>query len=90
MKKFTVIALALIVMVSLAACGRNKNEASTPTTTAPTTEATTDRDVMPTIETNIPDPSVDTEMPIYTDGTDGTDGNDNMIGNTSEPAGSAN
>jgi hypothetical protein len=33
-------------------------------------------DILPTMDTNIPDPDVDTQMPIYTEGTDSTAGTD--------------
>ena len=33
-------------------------------------------DILPTLETNIPDPEVNTQMPIYTEGTDSTDSTD--------------
>ena len=72
MKKIALIALVLILALSICACGRsNRNE-----TTASTTPSTT-MDIIPgidpTITTNIPDPSVNSTMPMYTDGTDVTD-----------------
>ena len=78
------IALALVMMVTLAACGRRKNnETSAPTTNASDYNTTIIPDMDPTIDTNIPDPNVDTSMPMYTDGTEGTDGT-GMIDNTTE------
>ena len=71
MKKFYMIILVFLLVVSLAACGRRNN-----TDTIPTTQPSTGMDLtpdMPPVETNIPDPNVDTSMPMYTDGTDGTD-----------------
>ena len=74
MKQLFAIILALVMMVSLCACGK-KPAQTTPTsmpgtatvpTTAPTTAATTPIPE-PTMETNIPDPSVDTSMPDATD-----------------------
>lgn len=88
MKKFGVIAIALVFALSLCACGRRNEEPSTTTTrptTAPTTPTTTKAPTtpatMPTIETNIPDPSVDTSMPDMTDGMEGTGENGNNNGN---------
>lgn len=85
MKKFGMIAMALILTLSLCACGRrNNSEPTTPTvpkqpttapTAAPTTAPTTEPTVMPDLpdmDTNIPDPTVDSNS---TDGM--TDGNDN-------------
>ncbi len=77
MKNFGILAIVFVIIVSCAACGRNDD----PETVAPTTNSTGTEstmipdvipDVLPTIETNIPDPSVDTEMPMYTEGTEGT------------------
>lgn len=73
MKKFSIIALALVVMLCFAACGRrNNNETSAPSTTASDFNNTIIPNMDPTIDTNIPDPSVDTSMPMYTDGTEDT------------------
>ena len=74
MKKFSIITLALVMIIALAACGRgNTDETSTPTTTSSDFNPTIIPDMDPTIETNIPDPNVDSTMPIYTDGTESTD-----------------
>lgn len=78
MKKFSIIALAIIMAVAFVACGRKKdnNETTVPTTTAATTTPTTTAPTIlpdPTLGTNIPDPSVDTTMPDMTDGTDMTE-----------------
>ena len=77
MKQLFAIALALVLMIGLSACGRNRKEpVTTPTTqatTTPTTTATvpttreTEPIMDPTMATNIPDPSVDTSMPDMTD-----------------------
>lgn len=83
MKKFAIIALALVMTLCLAACGRrNNNETSAPTTTASTTD-TIIPNMDPTIATNIPDPSVDTSMPMFTDGTEDTTGT-NSTGSMTE------
>lgn len=70
MKRISIIAFALVLTLSLAACGR-RNDTNT---SQPSTDATILPDMDPTIDTNIPDPSVDTSMPMYTDGTDNTEG----------------
>ena len=72
MKKFGIVAITVILTLSLAACGRNKDkETTTPTndtnTSAPTILDPTIMD--PTLDTNIPDPSVDTSMPDLLDPT---------------------
>ena len=68
MKKISMAILALAVVLTLAACGcQNSNK---PTNT---TGMTILPDMDNTIGTNIPDPDVDTSMPIYTEGTDTTD-----------------
>ena len=69
MKKIITFVILLIVCCALVACGRKNN---TPATTAPTTRPTTaptttpttlpTTATMPTLETNIPDPEVDTSM----------------------------
>lgn len=82
MKKSFALLMAICMVISLCACGRNKPAETMPTTTpttvpattAPTTHATMPS-VDPTMETNIPDPSVDTSMPDVTEfmPTDGTE-----------------
>ena len=73
MKKISIIALGLIMAFSLAACGRsNNNTTDTTAATNPSTDMNILPDMNPTLDTNIPDPSVDTSMPMYTDGTDST------------------
>lgn len=67
MNKITILMLALAISVSLAACGRNND---TGNGTSDMTILPTD---MPTIGTNIPDPEIDTQMPMYTEGTGMTD-----------------
>lgn len=62
MKKYSIIALTVILALSFAACGRSNDTGDSGMTIMP--------DAMPTLETNIPDSDVDTKMPIYTDGTD--------------------
>lgn len=79
MKKICAIFAAALLCLSITACGRRGNEpANTPTqnnTMAPT--------IMPTMDTNIPDPSVD---PYASDPTghtnDPTGQTDNSTGNT--------
>ena len=69
MKKCMIFVLTTILALSLCACGRSNNTPSTNNVT-PSTNMNILPDTMPTLETNIPDPDVDTQMPGYTDGTD--------------------
>lgn len=66
MKKAGMIALTLVLTLSLAACGRKNNNATTPMSTQSATETTIIPNIIPTMETNIPDPNVDATMPMYT------------------------
>lgn len=63
MKKFCIFTLTILLTMSLAACGRSSGN----------NDATILPSMDPTIGTNIPDPDVDTKMPMYTDGTDASD-----------------
>lgn len=72
MKKIFIIALVFVLAVSLVACGRRNNEETTPATTQPSTGMDIIPDMEP-METNIPDPNVDTSMPMYTEGTGSAD-----------------
>ena len=78
MKKISIYMLIFVIAVSLCACGRKNN--NTPSSVMPSTDMSILPDTMPTMGTNIPDPSVDTQMPIYTDGTDPTDTTRNSLG----------
>ncbi len=66
MKKYAIIALALMLSLCLAACGR-RNEPTTASTARPST-APTIMTTMPTV-TNIPDPTVDSNSNTMTDNT---------------------
>lgn len=85
MKKVIITALLVLVAASFAACGCQMSTTDTTPTTesTPATNDTILPDTMPTMGTNIPDPSVDTEMPIYTEGTEDT-GMNGTIDNTTE------
>ena len=79
MKKYSMIALILVLTVSLCACGRRNKESvvTNPTVTTPAvTTAPTKPATEPTLETNIPDPEVDhnSTMPggVTTDPDNGT------------------
>lgn len=74
MRKCCMIALTVILALSLAACGRRNDTPDTGMTILPNMD--------PTIHTNIPDPDVDTKMPMYTDGTDTGDWTDPMQNGT--------
>ena len=65
MKRTLILAMALLLSFSLAACGRgNKTPATTQPTRATSPLPSMDPTILdPTFETNIPDPSVDTSMP---------------------------
>ena len=74
MKQIIAIALTLVLIVGLCACGRrNKSPETMPSTVTTTVPVTTEPVVTtrpttnPTIATNIPDPSVDTSIPEMTD-----------------------
>ena len=56
------IALILVLTLSLSACGMRDKSPNNDTTILPSMD--------PTIGTNIPDPEVDTKMPMYTDSAD--------------------
>ena len=75
MKAFIAVALATVLLLSLSACGCSNSmprETQTPGTTLIP-------DILPTMDTNIPDPEVDTQMPIYTEGTDSTADTNSII-----------
>jgi len=59
---------AVALAFSLTACGCSNSAMGD--TQAPNT--TILPDILPTIETNIPDPEVDTQMPIYTEDSNAT------------------
>lgn len=66
MKALVTTLLATLFALSLTACGCSSNM---PIETQPPV-STILPDTIPTLDTNIPDPEVDTQMPIYTDGAD--------------------
>lgn len=81
MKKISVLILAFLLVCSLAACGRRNNEDNTtPSTVAPATTLPLMPELDPTLDTNIPDPDINTEMPTFTDGTDPSDAAGDMGG----------
>lgn len=68
MKALLTLIVATLFTASLWACGCSNstmNDTQTPGTTLLP-------NILPTIEENIPDPDVDTQMPIYTEGMDET------------------
>ena len=84
MKKISILVLVLTLCGAMAACGcMNSQQPGTSDGTTPTDTSTTAPsvlpDITPTLETNIPDPSVDTSMPDFTDATDTTDTTDTGI-----------
>lgn len=64
MKKLYIIALILLLSLTLFGCRRNNPGETTVVTE---TEITLLPEIDPTLETNIPDPEVDTSMPDSTD-----------------------
>lgn len=74
MKRFIAIAAAAIVCLACAACGCTNSEPATmPTTTAPI-PSTMPSTILPTMETNIPDPEVNDNSTVGTQTTDTTEG----------------
>ena len=70
MKKISIAVLAAILVLSMAACGRKQDNTPTTKPTTQPTEMTILPNIDPTLDTNIPDPNINTEIPTYTDGTD--------------------
>lgn len=70
MKKISIAVLAAILVLYMAACGRKQDNAPTTMPTTQPTEMTILPNIDPTLDTNIPDPNINTEIPTYTDGTD--------------------
>ena len=70
MRKLITAFVVVVLIISLAACGRRQDATPTTNSTAqPTTIPFND----PTLDTNIPDPHINTEVPTYTDGSDPID-----------------
>lgn len=86
MKKFTMIALVLVLTLALCACGRRGNDNTTASTGATTTAPT----ILPMPSTNATlEPSVpNTTIPHNTEefGTDGTHGTDGTVGEGTQGA----
>lgn len=77
MKKIAIILLVLLIALSICACGRSdRDETSIPT--EPSSPINILPSMDPTIDTNIPDPDVNSTMPMYTDATDSTDDTGDM------------
>ena len=68
MKSFLSTILMLVFVLGLTACGCSNSMADD--TQTPNT--TLIPNILPTLDTNIPDPDIDTQMPIYTEGSDST------------------
>ena len=79
MKRIIAIFAAAIVCLACAACGCTNSEPATTPSTRPTVPSTMPSTIMPTMETNIPDPEVNDNSTMgtdFTDMTDSTAGND--------------
>lgn len=83
MKRIIAITAAAILCLACAACGCSNSEPATMPSTRPTTPSTMPTTmpstILPTMETNIPDPEVNDNSTIgndMTDATSSTDGND--------------
>jgi hypothetical protein len=86
MKKYSMIAIVLVLTLTMAGCRRNKQNATTDTTGATTstptsTAATTPGTSSTRPSTSYTEPSMDMTLPDFTDGTvgNGTAGDDNGI-----------
>lgn len=96
MKKIALIALVFVLVLSLAACGRNNDDNMQDNNQNPTTDLPIVPDVTPDDSTNIPDPEVNSNSTTNNnDGTDmmpgdnGTTGNDNGTTNNGTTGNSA-
>mgnify|MGYP002513141085 CR=1 FL=1 len=69
-RKLLALFLSAAMMMSMAACGRKQDNTPTTMPTTQPTEMTILPNIDPTLDTNIPDPNINTEIPTYTDGTD--------------------
>ena len=69
MKKIAIAVVVCLLISFTAACGKRRDPSPTTNTTIPITIPLMD----PTLDTNIPDPHINTEIPTYTDGTDTLD-----------------
>ena len=80
MKRFSLLILILMLIFTLCACGRRKDEKPTEPQMQPTQGATMPEvlpDMDPTLGTNIPDPTVDSNSNTMTDSTEQNDMNGN-------------
>lgn len=77
MKKFALIALVIVLVLSLTACGRNNDTATQDNNQTPSTDIVPD--VMPDDSTNIPDPEVNGNS-TNGNSTNGNNGTDMMPG----------
>ena len=73
MKRYIAIIAAALVCLSCAACGCTNSEPATLPTNRATVPSTTPSTILPTMETNIPDPEVNDNSTVGTMPTDFTD-----------------
>ena len=69
MKKITILVLSAILAISVSACGRKDTPTipTTPSTAMPTQATVPTTMPIPTMETNIPDPDINTEPQVTDD-----------------------
>ena len=85
MKKLSIIALILVLVLALAACGK-KNDTGDQNTTVPTTGSSVLPEMDPTMDTNIPDDNINGNSTDTTGTTDTTDSG-STSGNSADTTG---
>ena len=87
MKKLSIFALILVLVLALAACGK-KNDTGSQNTTVPTTGNSVLPEMDPTMDTNIPDDNVNGNSTDTTGTTDATGSNSGSTsGNSTDTTG---
>ena len=80
MKRFIAIFAAAMICLSCAACGCTNSEPATMPSSNPTLPSTMPNTILPTMETNIPDPEVNDNSTIGMDATGTTNATDGANG----------
>ena len=87
MKKLSIFALIIVLVLALAACGK-KNDTGNQNTTIPSTGNSVLPEMDPTMDTNIPDDNVNGNSTDTTATTDSTDSNNGSTsGNNADSTG---